>query len=56
VVSRDDLLRNVWGYRNPGDGRVVDNLVYRLRAKMEPDPADPVHLMTVRGFGYRLKA
>lgn len=56
VVSRDDLLRNVWGYRNPGDGRVVDNLVYRLRAKMEPDPAEPVHLLTVRGFGYRLKA
>ncbi len=56
VVSRDDLLRNVWGYRNPGDGRVVDNLVYRLRAKMEADPADPVHLLTVRGFGYRLKA
>lgn len=56
VVSRDDLLRNVWGYRNPGDGRVVDNLVYRLRAKMEADPAEPVHLLTVRGFGYRLKA
>ncbi|MGV1003458.1 MAG: response regulator [Candidatus Nanopelagicales bacterium] len=56
VVSRDDLLRNVWGYRNPGDGRVVDNLVYRLRAKMEPDPAEPIHLLTVRGFGYRLKA
>jgi DNA-binding response OmpR family regulator len=56
VVSRDDLLRNVWGYRNPGDGRVVDNLVYRLRAKMEQDPADPAHLLTVRGFGYRLKA
>lgn len=56
VVSRDDLLRNVWGYRNPGDGRVVDNLVYRLRAKLESDPADPAHLLTVRGFGYRLKA
>lgn len=56
VVSRDDLLRNVWGYRNPGDGRVVDNLVYRLRAKMEADPAEPAHLLTVRGFGYRLKA
>jgi DNA-binding response OmpR family regulator len=34
----------------------VDNLVYRLRAKMESDPAEPRHLMTVRGFGYRLKA
>lgn len=56
VVSRDDLLRRVWGYRNPGDGRVVDNLVYRLRSKIEEDPAQPLHLITVRGFGYRLKA
>lgn len=56
VVSRDDLLRRVWGYRNPGDGRVVDNLVYRLRSKIEVDPAQPIHLVTVRGFGYRLKA
>ncbi|TAK70386.1 MAG: response regulator transcription factor [Actinomycetota bacterium] len=55
VLSRDDLLRRVWGYGNAGDGRVVDNLVYRLRAKIEVDPADPAHLVTVRGFGYRLK-
>jgi two-component system response regulator RegX3 len=34
----------------------VDNLVYRLRSKIEADPADPQHLVTVRGFGYRLKA
>ena len=56
VRSRDELLRSVWGYRNPGDGRVVDNLVYRLRSKIEEDPAQPAHLVTVRGFGYRLKA
>ncbi len=56
VVSRDDLLKRVWGYRNPGDGRVVDNLIYRLRSKIEIDPAQPAHLVTVRGFGYRLKA
>jgi DNA-binding response OmpR family regulator len=55
VLSRDDLLRRVWGYGNAGDGRVVDNLVYRLRSKVELDPAEPVHLVTVRGFGYRLK-
>jgi DNA-binding response OmpR family regulator len=55
VLSRDDLLRRVWGYGNAGDGRVVDNLVYRLRSKVEADPAEPVHLVTVRGFGYRLK-
>ena len=56
VLSRDDLLRRVWGYQNPGDGRVVDNLVYRLRNKIETDPGEPEHLVTVRGFGYRLKA
>jgi len=48
-------LRRVWGYGNAGDGRVVDNLIYRLRSKLEVDAADPVHLVTVRGFGYRLK-
>jgi DNA-binding response OmpR family regulator len=56
VLSRDHLLKHVWGYQHAGDGRIVDNLVYRLRAKIEADPAEPVHLLTVRGFGYRLKA
>jgi DNA-binding response OmpR family regulator len=56
VLSRDYLLKHVWGYQHAGDGRIVDNLVYRLRAKIEPDPTDPQHLVTVRGFGYRLKA
>ena len=55
-LSRDDLLKRVWGYQHAGDGRIVDNLVYRLRSKIERDPADPEHLVTVRGFGYRLKA
>jgi DNA-binding response OmpR family regulator len=55
ILSRDDLLRRVWGYGNAGDGRVVDNLIYRLRAKIEQDPAEPRYLITVRGFGYRLK-
>lgn len=55
VLSRDHLLKTVWGYQHAGDGRIVDNLVYRLRAKIEADPADPQHLVTVRGFGYRLK-
>ena len=56
VLSRDHLLRRVWGYANAGDGRVVDNLVYRLRSKIEDDPANPELLTTVRGFGYRLRA
>jgi len=55
ILSRDDLLRRVWGYGNAGDGRVVDNLIYRLRSKLEIDAASPEHLVTVRGFGYRLK-
>ncbi len=55
VLSRDYLLRQVWGYGNAGDGRVVDNLVYRLRSKIEADPANPQLLTTVRGFGYRMR-
>ena len=56
VLSRDHLLRKVWGYGNAGDGRGVDNLIYRLRNKIEADPAIPELLLTVRGFGYRMKA
>lgn len=56
VLSRDHLLRRVWGYGNAGDGRVVDNLIYRLRNKIEVDPANPELLTTVRGFGYRMRA
>lgn len=55
IISRDELLRSVWGYSTVGDGRVVDNLVYRLRNKIEDDPANPTLLVTVRGFGYRLR-
>ena len=56
VLSRDYLLRTVWGYSNAGDGRVVDNLIYRLRGKVEADPSRPELLLTIRGFGYRMKA
>jgi DNA-binding response OmpR family regulator len=55
VLSRDHLLRTVWGYSNAGDGRVVDNLIYRLRGKIERDPSRPEHLLTLRGFGYQMK-
>ena len=54
VLSRDYLLRKVWGYGNAGDGRIVDNLIYRLRSKIEKDQANPEILLTVRGFGYRM--
>jgi DNA-binding response OmpR family regulator len=54
VVSRDELLRNVWGYQNIPLTRSVDNLVARLRWKIEPDPDNPRYIHTVYGDGYRL--
>ena len=54
VLSRDELLRDVWGYSSMGDGRIVDSLIYRLRGKIESDAANPQLLLTVRGFGYRM--
>jgi DNA-binding response OmpR family regulator len=54
VVSRDELLRNVWGYQNVPLTRSVDNLVARLRWKVEPDPDNPRYIHTVYGDGYRL--
>jgi DNA-binding response OmpR family regulator len=54
VLSREDLLERVWGYDYFGDSRLVDVHVRRLRMKIEPDPAVPVHLLTVRGAGYKL--
>jgi DNA-binding response OmpR family regulator len=54
VVSRAELLQRVWEYDYLGDGRLVDVHVRRLRSKVEADPSNPRHLMTVRGFGYKL--
>jgi DNA-binding response OmpR family regulator len=53
VLSRDQLLERVWGYDYLGDSRLVDAAVQRLRAKVEPDPAHPTVVRTVRGVGYR---
>ena len=50
------LLDRVWGYGYFGDGRLVDVHVRRLRTKVEADPANPRHVVTVRGLGYRLQA
>jgi two-component system, OmpR family, response regulator MtrA len=54
VFSREQLLETVWGYDYFGDGRIVDVHVRRLRVKIEPDPAAPRHVLTVRGRGYKL--
>jgi len=54
VFSRELLLDRVWGYGYFGDGRLVDVHVRRLRTKIETDPANPRHVVTVRGLGYRL--
>ena len=56
VFSREALLDKVWGYDYFGDGRLVDVHVRRLRTKVEADPANPRHVVTVRGLGYRLQS
>jgi DNA-binding response OmpR family regulator len=55
VFSREQLLERVWGYDYFGDGRLVDVHVRRLRTKVEPDAANPRHVVTVRGLGYKLQ-
>jgi DNA-binding response OmpR family regulator len=54
VVTRDELLQKVWGYQNMPLTRCVDNLIARLRLKIEPDPRQPKYIHTVHGNGYRL--
>lgn len=54
AYTRRQLLDRVWGTDHHGDPRTVDVHVRWLRAKLEPTPADPAHLVTVRGVGYRL--
>jgi DNA-binding response OmpR family regulator len=55
VVSRDQLLEQVWGYDYPGETRTVDVHVHWLRAAVEPDPGTPTIIQTVRGVGYVLR-
>jgi DNA-binding response OmpR family regulator len=55
VFSREVLLERVWGYGYFGDGRLVDVHIRRLRTKIESDPANPRHVVTVRGLGYKLQ-
>jgi DNA-binding response OmpR family regulator len=53
VISRDELLNEVWGYRNYPCTRTVDNHILRLRQKLESDPSNPSHLLTIFGMGYK---
>ena len=56
VASRIELMREVWGYSDEAVTRTIDTHVAELRRKLEADPADPRHILTVRKVGYRLKA
>ncbi len=54
-VSREELLQNVWGYSPTMATRTVDNQILKLRKKIEDSPADPRHILTVHGTGYRFE-
>lgn len=56
VLSREQIFEIVWGPNHHGTPRTIDNFVAQLRAKLEVDLADPRHLVTVRGVGYRFVA
>ncbi len=55
-VSRKAILEDVWGMRDDTDTRAIDNFIVRLRRYIEDEPANPRHLQTVRGVGYRFVA
>jgi DNA-binding response OmpR family regulator len=56
IVSRKQILEEVWGLKEDTDTRAIDNFVVRLRRYIEDDPGHPRHLLTVRGVGYRFFA
>jgi DNA-binding response OmpR family regulator len=56
VISREELLNEVWGYQNYPSTRTVDNHILRLRQKLEPDPTAPRFLLTMHGAGYKFVA
>jgi DNA-binding response OmpR family regulator len=56
IVSRKDILEDVWRVHEDTDTRAIDNFIVRLRRYIEDDPATPNHLLTVRGVGYRFLA
>lgn len=55
VLSREEILTQVWGAGHHGTLRTIDNFLLQLRSKLEKDSAEPEHLLTVRGVGYRFK-
>lgn len=54
-VPRDELLQEVWGYAPGTSTRTVDNQILKLRKKVETEPSDPRHILTVHGTGYRFE-
>jgi two-component system alkaline phosphatase synthesis response regulator PhoP len=56
VVSREEILERVWGYRFSTSSRTIDNFIVRLRRYFEPNPKDPKYIQSVRGVGYRFTA
>lgn len=56
VLNRDELLNEIWGYENYPNTRTVDNHIASLRMKLECDPAQPRHIKTVHGVGYKFVA
>jgi two-component system response regulator RegX3 len=53
LAARHTLIDEVWGPTYFGDTKTLDVHIKRLRQKLEPDPAGPVHILTVRGLGYK---
>ena len=56
VLTRGQLIDRVWGSDYFGDTKTLDVHIKRIRSKIEPDPSSPVHLVTVRGLGYRFES
>ena len=56
VISRKQLLEEVWGLQEDTDTRAIDNFIVRLRRYIEDDPSSPVYLLTARGVGYRFES
>ena len=55
ALSREDILENVWGADYNGELKIVDVNIRRLRMKVEEEPSNPQHILTVWGYGYRWK-